>query len=182
MKRKSVALALSLALGLASFQGCIGSFGLTGKVYNFNKGLGDKWIQEIGFLVLIIVPIYEIAVLVDIIVLNSIQFWTGTNPVAMQPGDREIQYVKGEKGLVKIEATKNRFHIAQVDGPNAGESIDLVYNPQTDTWFLGDENRMRKIVQFSADTSEARVFKSDGKVVTVKTSSSPDELYRALGL
>lgn len=181
MKRKGIALALSLALGLTSFQGCIGSFGLTGKLYNFNKGLGDKWIQELGFLALLIVQIYTIAFLVDVIVLNSIQFWTGSNPVAMQPGEKEVQYVKGETGLYKIEATKNRFHVVQVDGSKAGESVDLVYNPGSDTWSISRENRMRTMVQFSADTSMARIIKPDGKTVSVKTGSSPDELCRALG-
>jgi len=180
MKRKFMVVALSLALGLTSMQGCIGSFGLTGKVYDFNKSFSNKWVKEVIF-ILLIFP-YGVTLFIDAIVLNSIEFWTGSNPVAMQPGDREVQYVKGEKGLYKIEATKNRFHIAQVEGPNAGEYVDLVYNPQTDTWSLGVENRMRKIVQFSADSSEARVFKPDGKVVTVKTGSSPDEIYKALGL
>lgn len=182
MKRKSMVLALALALGLTSFQGCIGTFGLTGKVYNFNKGLGDKWIQEIGFLVLIIVPIYEIAVIVDAIVFNSIQFWTGSNPVAMQPGEKEIQYVKSDKALYKIEATQNRFHIVQIDGPKAGESADLVYDPKTKTWLAGVGQHMRKIAQFEDNSPRARVFKPNGEVVTVRTDSTPDEIYKALGL
>jgi hypothetical protein len=100
----------------------------------------------------------------------------------MQPGEWEVQDVKGEKGLYKIEATKNRFHIAQIEGANAGEYVDFVYNPEKGTWSIGRENRMRKIAEFSADSSEARIFKPDGQVVTVKTSSSPDEIYKALGL
>jgi hypothetical protein len=183
MKRKCIAILLSVTMGIFSFQGCIGSFGLTGKVYNFNKGLGDKWIQELGFLVMLIIQVYTIAFLIDVIVLNSIQFWTGTNPVAMQPGDREVQYVKGENGaLYKIEATQNRFHIDQIDGANAGKSADIVYNPKTKTWYLGEENRMRKVVQFSGDSSQARVFKPSGEVVTLRTDAKPDEIYKALGL
>lgn len=182
MKKRSIAVVLSLALGLTSFQGCIGSFGLTGKLYNFNKSLGDKWIQELGFLALLIVQIYTIAFLVDVVVLNSIQFWTGTNPVAMQPGEKEVRYVKGETGLYKIEAAKNRFHIEQVEGSEAGESVDLVYDQVSDTWSISSENRMRTVVQFSADTSVARILKPDGRTVSVKTGSNPDELYRALGL
>lgn len=50
MKKKSIAVALSLALGLASLQGCIGTFKLTGKVLNFNRVLGINSSRRLYFL------------------------------------------------------------------------------------------------------------------------------------
>jgi len=40
-----------------------------------------SWGREIVFVVLYVVPIYPIAGLMDILVFNSIEFWTGTNPI-----------------------------------------------------------------------------------------------------
>lgn len=67
----------SLALG-----GCYGPFNLTRKVHQWNGQIGDKWANEIVFLVLAWLPVYSIATLADAIVFNSIEFWTGENPVS----------------------------------------------------------------------------------------------------
>lgn len=62
--------------------GCFGSFGLTQKVWKFNDGASsNKWIKWLLFLGLIIIPVYSISVFVDAIVLNTIEFFTGKNPM-----------------------------------------------------------------------------------------------------
>lgn len=182
MKKKSVALALSLALGFASVQGCIGSFSLTGKLYQFNKGLGNKWVQEIVFLAMVIIPLYGLTLLADGLIFNSIQFWTGSNPIGMEPGEKEVQYVKGDGKLYRVEATQNRFHIVQLEGPNAGGSADLIYNPETSTWLAGNGREIRRTVQFMDNSTKAKVFKPDGSAVMVETDSTQDEIYRSLGV
>lgn len=182
MKKKCIAVALSVALGITSFQGCIGSFGLTGKVYKFNRSLGNKWIQWVGFLILVIVPIYGIAILADGIIFNSIEFWTGSNPVAMKPGEKEVQYVREDGKLYRIEATQNRFHILQLEGPNTGDSVDFVYNPETKTWLVGNGRDLKRVAQFSDQSEYVKVFKADGNSVMVDINSSPAEVYETLGL
>jgi hypothetical protein len=71
---------LMLAVLMASVGGCYGSFELVKKVHKFNGTLGNKFVNELGFLVMNIVPVYGVAALVDAVVLNSIEFWTGKNP------------------------------------------------------------------------------------------------------
>jgi hypothetical protein len=62
--------------------GCIGKFELTRKVYQFNREVdSNKWIQWLAFLVLNVVPVYGFAVLIDAVFANSVEFWTGDNPV-----------------------------------------------------------------------------------------------------
>lgn len=70
-----------LAVSLGS-TGCYGKFGLTKRVYDWNGGLGNKWLVEIVFLVLAILPVYGICIFVDAILFNLIEFWTGSNPMA----------------------------------------------------------------------------------------------------
>ena len=86
---------LVVSMSLTS-TGCFGSFNLVKKVYKFNEGFGDKWINEIGFLVMTIVPVYGIAATIDVLILNSIEFWTGSNPVSAL---NEPVVVNGETSL-----------------------------------------------------------------------------------
>ncbi|MBI3319938.1 MAG: DUF3332 family protein [Candidatus Omnitrophica bacterium] len=76
---------LAVAL-LAS--GCYGPFHLTRRLHQWNGQVGDKWAKEFVFLVLAWLPIYGVATLGDAIVFNSIEFWTGENPVAPEVAAR----------------------------------------------------------------------------------------------
>ncbi len=81
---KSV-LALSLCL-LFFATGCIGQMGLSGEVRRFNLEMTeDRWGREILFVILMVIPVYGIASLADIIVFNSIEFWSGKNPINGMP-------------------------------------------------------------------------------------------------
>lgn len=69
-------------LALALFaSGCYGPFNLTRRLYNWNGQVGTKWENEFVFIVLSWLPIYGLTVLGDAIVFNSMEFWTGNNPV-----------------------------------------------------------------------------------------------------
>ncbi|HAM36130.1 MAG TPA: hypothetical protein DEB40_02630 [Elusimicrobia bacterium] len=61
--------------------GCYGPFNLTKKLHRWNGTIGGKWVNEGVFLGLVILPVYELASLGDAIIFNSIEFWTGKNPV-----------------------------------------------------------------------------------------------------
>ena len=83
---------------LASFMGittaCYGPFNLTKNVYHWNSGIkgsgevSDKWMKEFVFFGMIVVPVYMFSALLDAFIFNSIQFWSGDNPVkASELGD-----------------------------------------------------------------------------------------------
>lgn len=71
-----VALAVSL---LAS--GCYGPFNLTRQLHHWNGQAGDKYVNEIIFLAFTILPVYGVTVVADAVLFNSVEFWTGHNPV-----------------------------------------------------------------------------------------------------
>ena len=56
--------------------GCFGKFTLTRELYKFNSKVEDKFVRSLVFDVLVILPVYEVAGLVDWAVLNVIEFWT----------------------------------------------------------------------------------------------------------
>jgi hypothetical protein len=144
MKRlliQSVSVFLVLALLVTAF-GCYGSFNLTTKVYKFNGGLGSKWVNELGFLVMSIVPVYGVAVFVDAIVLNSIEFWTGTNPVSVNDAIQTInlpdgklvlnakdktyefrQMINGQEKVVRIECTNGETVARDESGTILARSV-----------------------------------------------------------
>ena len=79
---KGIALVLVAAVGALS-AGCFGKFQLTRKVYDVNKSIDDKYVRSAATWVLII-P-YAVTGLLDFLVFNVIEFWTGENPVASTP-------------------------------------------------------------------------------------------------
>ncbi len=144
MKKGSIALTLAVAIGLTSFQGCIGNFVVTRKILNWNQRISSKWVNEVIFLIMVIIPVYGVAILIDGIVLNSIEFWTGTNPLAMKAGEVETKYVSKDGVSYKIEVSRNKYHFVQLEGPNMGDSADLIYNPSTKTWCLGNGKEIKR--------------------------------------
>lgn len=80
---------------------CTGSFNMTRKVYDFHRSQDNKWADEIVFLIVAILPVYGLATLGDAVIFNTIEFWTGDNPVAYNSGDVEIRTVKeGDDRLI----------------------------------------------------------------------------------
>jgi hypothetical protein len=72
--------------------GCFGPFNLTRNVYQWNSGIkgsgevNDKWMKEIVFFGMIVIPVYMFSALLDAFVFNAIQFWSGSNPVKLTKG------------------------------------------------------------------------------------------------
>lgn len=64
--------------------GCYGPFNLTRQVHHFNGQAGDKYVNELIFISFAILPVYTGAAFLDAVLFNSIEFWTGRNPVTSQ--------------------------------------------------------------------------------------------------
>jgi hypothetical protein len=74
---KKLLLPLVLCIGLAS-SSCLGPDHLYNSIKNWNAGLSDKdWVNEIVFLGLTIIPVYPIALLGDVVIFNTVGYWSG---------------------------------------------------------------------------------------------------------
>lgn len=121
--RRALAVGMLLAFLPLATSGCYGKFELTRKVWRWNgKASPDKWIQEIIFLVLSIVPIYGGAVFLDAVAFNSIEFWTGRNPVLAANGAQKV--VRGPEGE-RITFTRVDMDTLDVVVERDGESYPL---------------------------------------------------------
>jgi hypothetical protein len=81
---KGIALVLVAAVGALS-AGCFGKFQLTRKVYDMNQSIDEKYVRSATTWIFVIIQVYTVAALVDLIVFNVIEFWTGENPVTSAP-------------------------------------------------------------------------------------------------
>ena len=81
---KGVALVLVAAVGAFS-AGCFGKFQLTRKVYDINQSIDEKYIRSAATWIFVIAQVYTVAALLDLIVFNVMEFWSGENPVASAP-------------------------------------------------------------------------------------------------
>lgn len=105
---------LSLAMLLAFTPACFGSFGLTRKVWGFNKDVStNKFVQELVYLALVILPVYQLASIGDALIFNTIEFWGGKNPVlsaADLKGD-PVAVTRTEQGL-RLDVSTGSFQVA----------------------------------------------------------------------
>jgi len=79
MKKTLIAATLALALASSS---CLGPDNLYGGLKNWNAGLSDQdWVTEVVFLGLVIIPVYPFALLGDVVIFNTIEYWSADNPI-----------------------------------------------------------------------------------------------------
>lgn len=97
---------LSAVIGAMMLTGCTGPFELTKAVHKWQTGFEDKWMDEVAFLGCIILPVYGLASLGDAIILNSVEFWTGENPMMAEVQNKDASAVmtKTDDGRIRIEA------------------------------------------------------------------------------
>jgi hypothetical protein len=96
-------IALMAMLTASTITGCYGKFNLTRKIYDANGQVSDKFLRSGLTWVLVIIPVYGVAALVDFVVFNTVEFWTGSNPVAL--GEKDFQYAKGDETF-KVHASR----------------------------------------------------------------------------
>lgn len=173
MKKKSLTLLVATTLcGSVLFSSCIGSFGLTSKLLSWNSSIDSKFVNELVFIAFWIVPVYEVAALADILVTNSIEFWTGESPVA----DGTVKTVKTNNGIYTVETKTDGYHIEKA---GVKESMDLVYNKTDKSWSVEANGQETKLMKFT-DKNEVVMFMPDGKEMNVELNQSGVLAFRQM--
>lgn len=161
---KKSAMALALGSLVITQTGCFGTFALTRKAYDFHDGLTDsKFLKSLLFWI----PggiVYGLVGFVDVVVLNLIEFWSGTNPLSMNEGDHEMQFltVKGER--FQVEATKDTFTTTQLSGEEVGEVRIMKFDRCDNTWKYTDSevSDMAVMTFVNGDADAIRVYTDNG--------------------
>jgi hypothetical protein len=146
----------ALVLGLAAIffttaAGCFGKFRAMNAVYDFNRTATSNGIVRslLFFAMTFIIPAYEVAFLIDWIVLNTLDFFNGTNQVAVKdlPDGSKVEMAKVDADTVRVR---------KVDPAGKETSFD--------------------IVRVGADAGYLRT--SDGKIVGSVQRLSDGSLYQ----
>lgn len=157
--KKTVALAILLG-GSVMFSSCVGSFGLFNRIASWNQSVGNKFVNELVFLALNIVPVYGVCYLADALVINSIEFWSGSNPMA---NVGTIKKVQGENGNYYVKTIENGYNITK-EGETA--SMDLIFNQESQSWNVVSEGIDTPLLKMNNDGT-ASLYMSDGSIMKV---------------
>lgn len=131
MKRLMTAIMLAV-LAVTNLGGCYGKFALTRKIHQVNGQVGERHLRSALTWVFIIVPVYQVAALADFIAFNTIEFWTGSNPLTA--GAKDLQYREGERRF-DIHAEKVgdtlSYRINQYEGDRYIDSLNIRWQLST---------------------------------------------------
>lgn len=158
MKKINLKVVSLLLCGTLMFTSCIGSYSLFNKYENWQCHMtGNKYINGIvGFVIQGIVA--PVCLTVDCLVLNTIEFWSGSNPLA-----ENTQYVKGEDGrYYAVKTTKTGYEIKSP----SGEVTYLIHDAKADSWTMKQQGVVKEIFRFNADGT-IRATLNDGQTITV---------------
>ena len=151
--------------GALLYSSCIGSFSLFNSYAKWQCNMtNSKFVNAIvGFVLMPIVG--SVTTFIDWVVLNTIEFWSGTNP--MQANIGKTQKVLGGDGLYyAVMTTKNGY---EVKAPS-GEVSYFTYDKKTDAWTLTQNGETRELFRFNQDGTITTVV-ANGEQLTV----TPDE-------
>lgn len=161
MKKFKIKVAYMLLGTSLMFSSCIGSFALWNQLKDWNQGIGNKFVNELVFLAFHVIPVYEVAYIADALVINSIEFWSGSNPLADNIGKTKV--IKSENGEYLVTTNENGYTISK-KGEN--KDLNLVYDNDSRTWNAVYDGENYELMTMNEDGS-ITVKLQDGNTVTV---------------
>ena len=163
--------ALLMAGGTLLFSSCIGSFSLTHSVLNWNKEVGNKFVNELVFVAFWILPVYEVTALADLLVLNSIEFWTGDNPV-----QASTKVIDTDHGRYLVICDGKGYTVRHED---SGQEYRLNFETETKTWALEYDGLSYPFMTFLDDT-HVKMITPEGEFRMVEISELGLQAYTSM--
>ncbi len=162
MKKFNMKMATTVVIcGAFLCSSCIGSFGLHSRLLSWNQNIDDnKFVNELAFFALAVVQAYTVSWLADAIILNSIEFWTGSNPMA-SIGD--VKKIHGTNGSYLVETLENGYSISKEGEETA---LRLVYDQELNTWNVVADGTSTEFLKFNNDGT-ASLPLPNGEALTV---------------
>lgn len=171
MKKRLIPVALVAAISIPVFTSCIGSFALTNKLLTWNRSIGSKIVNELVFIGFWILPVYEVSALADVLVINSIEFWSGSNPMACGK-----TMIDGHDGRYLVECDGKGYTITS---ENDGSQVRLDFDVAQQTWSVAMPDGQSLDFMTFVDDSHVKMPTADGKGMIVDLTEEGLLAYRA---
>ena len=169
MKKRIISAVAILLASSMMFTSCIGSFGLTNKVRTWNQSISNKFVNELVFIGFWILPVYEISILSDMLVINSIEFWSGSNPVIA--GKKTI---KSENGEYLVEWNKSGYKITNTFDKT---EVNFTFDSDTQTWSVATPEGDVPFLTF-IDETHVKLPAANGEYKVVELSQAGVMAYK----
>ncbi len=172
MKKRHLTIALlSVCAGSMLFSSCIGRFALTNKVLSWNNQIGSKFVNELVFVAFWVLPVYEVTALADLLVINSIEFWSGNNPI-----EAYTKVVKTDNGNYLVKCDGKGYDIINTAD---GKKVRLDFDVRTQTWSVVDGDNKVPFMTF-IDEGHVKMLTPQGDFKTVEISEDGVTAYEAM--
>lgn len=169
-KRYLSILVLSAVICSLTLSSCIGSFRLTSNVMKWNNQVGSKFLNELVFFAFWVVPVYEVTSLADILVLNSIEFWSGRNPMTASE-----KMVDTDHGRYSILCDGKGYTVTHLP---SGNSYRLDFIEETQTWTITCGDSTAELMTF-IDASHVKMPIGGGDTRVVSLTENDVQAYEA---
>lgn len=171
MRKLILCSVLSLAFLTTS---CLGSFSAWNNLKDWNEDFSDnKYVNNAIFWGLNIIPIYSLFYVGDVLIFNLVEFWSGSNPLAMNEGEVEKQLIEKDGVQYEMIATKNEIRIKVLSGDREGNELKMVFDPADKSWNAVKDGE--KIKLSSYEEGFYIVYLPDGEEVRIKNDTSKEE-------
>ncbi|MBD5355482.1 MAG: DUF3332 domain-containing protein [Bacteroides sp.] len=172
MKKNTLTVAAIISIAaMLPMQSCIGNFNLTRKVLAWNNQVGNKFVNEIVFFAFWILPVYEVTSVADLLVLNSIEFWSGNNPL-----QASTKTVDTEQGRYYIACDDKGYTIT---APN-GDVVRLDFETDSNTWEVITEEGEAYPFMTIIDDNHVKMIDKDGMMRMVELSEQGVMAYSSV--
>ena len=170
MRRTKITIAAVLAMAaMLPLESCIGSFALTKKVLTWNHQVGSKFVNELVFVAFCILPVYEITALADVLVINSIEFWSGENPVVAQS-----KVVDGKAARYLIESDAKGYTVTNLSDKS---QVRFNFDQMTRSWSVEHDGQEVTFMTFVDDT-HVKMIAPGGGFTTVEIGADGVMAYQ----
>ena len=145
MRKSKLTVAAVLLCGAMLTNSCVGYFAMFNKLASWNnRATNSKFLNEILFLVLS--PAHVFCLTADALVLNTIEFWSGSNPMAQNVG-KSVNVMGQDGRYYAVKTLKNGY---EVKAPT-GEVYAFIYDKTNDSWSQMQDGKVVEIFRFNND-------------------------------
>ncbi|MCB1175621.1 MAG: DUF3332 family protein [Leptospiraceae bacterium] len=174
MKRAVTIFLAGLMLAIST-PACYGKFALASKLKSSVGGINNKWVQSfVVFLTLVVPIVLWVTYLLDSLIFNMIEFWTGSNPLTVADFDENgtaVRTIKKDDVTLKMTyldfGSEMKIEIMN-RGYQEGETIHILRS-QPGVLFTQDvTGELRQVTQESLGINDQQFARAQDKVNQLK--------------